>query len=278
MNQTMVVDELVSQMAGRRLVALTGAGISTSSGIPDYRGPQSQKKKRNPIQYKEFVSSEEARARYWARSSLGWPKFTQAQANPGHEALATLEQVGYLNGIITQNVDRLHQQAGSQRVVELHGALEEVRCLECGTMEARSHLQTRLMDLNPGWEASPQSYAPDGDADIAASQTRDFQIPPCLSCGGVLKPNVVFFGENVARSIVDQAWALVDEAEVLVVLGSSLTVFSGYRFVREADQRGIPVIIINQGETRGDPHASLKIEADVNTLLPQLVQSLLPFV
>ncbi len=278
MNRMMVVDELVSQMAGRRLVALTGAGISTSSGIPDYRGPQSQKKKRNPIQYKEFVNSEEARARYWARSSLGWPKFIQAQANPGHEALATLEQVGYLKGIITQNVDRLHQQAGSQQVVELHGALEEVRCLNCGTLEARSHLQTRLLLLNPDWEASPDSYAPDGDADIAPSKTRNFQIPSFLSCGGVLKPNVVFFGENVARSIVDQAWDLVEEAEVLIVLGSSLTVFSGYRFVREADQRGIPVIIINQGETRGDPHANLKIDADVNELLPQLVQGLLPFV
>ncbi|TNE45498.1 MAG: NAD-dependent protein deacetylase [Deltaproteobacteria bacterium] len=278
MDHTKVVDELVSRIAGRRIVALTGAGMSTASGIPDYRGPESSKRKRNPIQYKEFVNSEEARSRYWARSSIGWPRFTQARANPGHEALATLEQVGYLQGIITQNVDRLHQQAGSQRVVELHGALEEVRCLSCGTLEARSQLQERLLQLNPGWEASPESYAPDGDAEIAPSQTRNFQVPPCQECGGVLKPNVVFFGENVARSIVDQAWTLVDEAEVLLVLGSSLTVFSGYRFVREAEQRGIPVIIINKGETRGDPHANLKIHADVNELLPQLVQSLLPFV
>lgn len=271
------IETLTSLLAGKRIVALTGAGISTASGIPDYRGPKTKMKKRSPIQYKEFVESAEARSRYWARSSVGWPKFIQAQPNVSHEALATLEQVGYLRGIITQNVDRLHQRAGSENVIELHGALDEVRCLNCGKMEERAHLQQRLLELNPGWDNLPSSYAPDGDADLSPSETLHYQIPPCQHCGGMLKPNVVFFGENVARPIVQDAWELLEDGEVLLVLGSSLTVFSGYRFVREAEKQGKPVIIVNMGETRGDPHATIKLEHPLQELLPQLVHELLPY-
>ncbi len=257
------------------MLALTGAGCSTESGIPDYRGPQSRQKKRNPIQYQEFVRSQEARARYWARSYVGWPRFLQAQPNDTHYALAQCEQRGLISGIITQNVDRLHHQAGSQHVVELHGALEEVRCLSCQHVESRHTIQERLQLANPQWHAHTSEYAPDGDAELAPDTTKTFQVPACPRCQGILKPNVVFFGENVPKPIVAQSWAMLEQADVLLVLGSSLTVFSGYRFVRGAEERNIPVVIVNMGETRGDKHASLTIEERLGLIIPTLYEDLL---
>lgn len=264
-----------------RGVLLTGAGCSTESGIPDYRGPETQKKKRNPILYKDFVGDEDARVRYWARSAVGWPRFLEALPNVAHRAMAQLEQERWVTGIITQNVDRLHQKAGADRVVELHGALAEVKCLACGEMEDRGSLQERLFLLNPqGLPSVPESsaeepeVAPDGDAVLAPEQTRGFQVPSCLICGGMLKPNVVFFGENVAKPVVDRAWGLLDEADFLLVVGSSLTVYSGYRFVKGAEKRGMPVVIVNIGETRGDPHASIRINARVGVVMPRLIDIL----
>lgn len=267
--------QVFSLLKGKRLVALTGAGISTDSGIPDYRGPETKRRARNPIQYREFMNSPEARTRYWARSALGWPKFSSFQPNAAHYALAQLEQANVLQGIITQNVDRLHQAAGSLHVIELHGALSEVKCLNCDKMEDRHSLQQRMTSLNPNWSEQPVEYAPDGDAEVAPERTRQFLVPHCLHCKGVLKPNVVFFGENVAKPIVEEAWSLLEQAEALLVLGSSLTVFSGYRFVRGAEQRNIPVVIVNLGETRGDPHATLKLDTQIGEFLPQLTQALL---
>lgn len=267
-------DRLVQLMRGRRVVVLTGAGISTDSGIPDYRGPETRRRARNPIQYRAFISDPEARMRYWARSSIGWQRIAEAQPNAGHRALAALEQAGIVTGIITQNVDRLHHAAGSQRVVELHGALGEVSCLDCGTLEARTSLQQRLLNANPGWAAQPATFAPDGDADLAPERTRSFQVPACQTCAGVLKPNVVFFGESVPRTRVDAAWALFDQADLLLVAGSSLTVYSGYRFVRKAAQANKPVVILNLGPTRGDREATLRFDVPLSAILPRLARAL----
>ncbi len=245
-------------------MALTGAGCSTESGIPDYRGPES--KPRSPIQYRDFLGSEQARARYWARSRRGWPHFSRALPNPSHHALVELESAG-LVGIITQNVDRLHQRAGSRTVVDLHGALSEVLCLGCGALSDREELQHRLEAENPA-EALELPLAPDGDAEGELSEA--FRVPSCLRCGGILKPNVVFFGENVPPPRLAVAKSLHAEAECLLVVGSSLTVFSGYRFVRWAAEAGIPVLILNQGPTRGDSLATLKWEQRSGQALPQL--------
>ncbi|HND31990.1 MAG TPA: NAD-dependent protein deacetylase [Myxococcota bacterium] len=256
--------EVAALLQGRRWVALTGAGCSTESGIPDYRGPDS--KPRTPIQFKDFMASEQARARYWARSRRGWPHFSRARPNPSHHALAELETAG-LVGIITQNVDRLHQRAGSRRVVDLHGALEEVLCLGCGALSDREELQRRLEEANPG-ERAEVPLAPDGDAEGESGE--GFSVPACLRCGGILKPHVVFFGENVPPPRLAEAKALFGQAECLLVAGSSLTVFSGYRFVRWAAEAGIPVVILNQGPTRGDPLATLKWEQRTGVALPEL--------
>lgn len=267
-------DRLVDLMRGRKVVVLTGAGISTDSGIPDYRGPETRRRARNPIQYRAFVQEPEARVRYWARSSIGWNRIAQAQPNVGHQALVRLEEAGVVAGIITQNVDRLHQAAGSLRVVELHGALAEVRCLACGTMETRTSLQDRMMAFNPGWTEQPTDFAPDGDAEIAPEKTRSFRVPACQTCNGVLKPDVVFFGESVPASRVNAAWQLFDEADMLLVAGSSLAVYSGYRFVRKAAHAGKPVGIINLGPTRGDAQATVCLDAPLSTVLPRLVNAL----
>lgn len=269
------LDELARLLERRRVVVLTGAGCSTESGIPDYRGPITRQKARNPIQYLQFVSKPEARQRYWARSAVGWPRFRRAAPNDGHRALARLEEAGLVQGVITQNVDRLHTAAGSRRVVELHGALAEVVCLDCKVLEARDDLQARISALNPGWRYLDGEIAPDGDVELPDDASLAFQVPDCLHCGGTLKPHVVFFGENVPRPVVDEAWSLFDEAEVLLVAGSSLTVFSGFRFVREAAKRCLPVAILNLGETRGDEHACLRVEAVVGEALPRLEQLLL---
>jgi len=268
------VAELVELLRGRRCVALTGAGCSTESGIPDYRGPGTAARARHPIRYQEFLRQPLARARYWARSWVGWQRMSSAAPNAAHRALAELERSGLAVGLITQNVDSLHTRAGSRRVIELHGTLDEVRCIECGSIEQRSRLQERLIAENPGFAAADAELAPDGDAELEAALVEGFRVAPCLACGGVLKPNVVFFGENVPAPTVEAAYALLAEAEVLLVLGSSLTVFSGFRFVRRASAAGVPVAIVNLGETRGDPYACVRVEARVGELLPEVAERL----
>ncbi len=268
------LDDVITLLKRKRVLALTGAGISTESGIPDYRGPTTRTTARRPLQYREFVDRAEARQRYWARSVVGWPRIASSEPNRTHDAFAALEHAGVVTGIITQNVDRLHHKAGSERVIELHGALADVRCLSCGTHEGRAHLQTRLLEANPSVSNFDVAFAPDGDADIAAELTRSFVVLPCMACGGVLKPDVVYFGENVPRDRVELAREWVDAADALLVAGSSLTVFSGFRFVRRAAERGIPVVIVNWGESRGDPHASVKLDANVGEVIPALARRL----
>jgi len=268
--------ELVELIRGKRVVALTGAGCSTESGIPDYRGVDTPPRPRAPIQHHEFVHKESNRRRYWARSLLGWPKLAAAHPNTGHRALAALEHAGIVDGVITQNVDSLHSVAGSKHVVELHGALARVRCLSCAEITSRHTLQDRLLAANPSWPARARmaTIAPDGDVDLPDELVADFQVVHCDHCGGTLMPDVVFFGGSVPRPVLDAAWALFDRAELLLVLGSSLTVFSGYRFVRRAAEREVPVAILNRGPTRGDPHAQLLVDARVGEALPALAAAL----
>ena len=266
---------LLDLLRGRRAVVLAGAGCSTESGIPDYRGPDA--KPRAPIQYQEFVRSEAARVRYWARSAVGWPRFSAAQPNAGHYALAELEDAGVVQGIITQNVDGLHHAAGSRRVVELHGSLASVRCLGCGRMEARDGWQARLLSMNADWArrlSVEVEQAPDGDAELPAWAMESFHVPACDGCGGVIKPDVVFFGENVPREWVEDAWRLFGQAEVLLVAGSSLTVYSGRRFIYRAQQDGVPIAIVNLGPTRADEAAAAKVEGRLGTVLPRLAEAL----
>jgi len=241
------VQDLTALLSGKRVAVLTGAGISTDSGIPDYRGPETLRRARKPMRFQEYAASAEGRARYWARSMLGWPRFAAARPNAGHQALVELEHAGVVSGVITQNVDRLHHAAGSRRVVELHGALAEVRCLSCDAPEAREHLQERLAAQNPHLAAADAALAPDGDSDLEAHWYESFRVANCLACDGILKPNVVFFGESVPRHVVDQAMTLVDDADALLVVGSSLAVYSGFRFVRRAHERGMPIAIVTLG-------------------------------
>ena len=266
---------LIGLLRGRRVVALTGAGCSTESGIPDYRGPETPPRARPPIQHREFIDRADARRRYWARSMLGWPRLAAAQPNRGHEALATLERSGVVVGLITQNVDGLHHSAGSRAVVELHGALRRVRCLACADVIARDELQRRLLASNPEWPERARSIpsAPDGDADLPDELVADFAVIGC-ACGGVLMPDVVFFGGSVPRPTLDAAWSTFERGEVLLVVGSSLTVFSGYRFVRRAAERAMPVAILNRGPTRGDEHAAIRVDARAGAALSALVQAL----
>lgn len=267
-----MVDALVDLLRGRRVVALTGAGCSTESGIPDYRGANAPVRKRPPIQHREFVDKPDMRQRYWARSLLGWPRLASARPNAGHRALAAMD----LAGLITQNVDGLHQAAGSREVVELHGALARVRCLGCGEVTSRDALQERLLAANASWRTvSSDQVAPDGDVDLPDELVSSFSVVGCASCDEVLMPDVVFFGGSVPRETLDAAWAAFDRAEVLLVVGSSLTVFSGYRFVRRAAERGIPVAIVNQGATRGDPHAALLVDGRIGEVLPSVTSALL---
>ncbi|HLK41336.1 MAG TPA: NAD-dependent protein deacetylase [Polyangiaceae bacterium] len=267
-------DGLRDLARGGRVVALTGAGISTESGIPDYRSPEALLRPRRPVQGPEFARSEGARKRYWARSALGWERMRGAQPNAGHLALAHLEGRGVVDGIITQNVDRLHHKAGSRRVVELHGALAEVGCLDCSAVEDRDSVQRRMIEQNPAWTSQEVRTAPDGDADLPPERVERFEVPSCTRCGGVLKPRVVFFGDNVPRSTVAEAFAAVDAAALLLVVGSSLAVFSGYRFLRRAAERGIPIAIVNRGPVRGEEHARLKVDAGAGATLEALAVSL----
>jgi NAD-dependent deacetylase sirtuin 4 len=269
-----VLDPLSALLQGKSVVALTGAGLSTESGIPDYRSPAALAKPRRPIQGPEFVRSETVRRRYWARSALGWEWMRGAEPNAGHRALAALERAGVIAHVITQNVDRLHRKGGSRRVTELHGALAEVGCLHCGALEDRDALQGRILALNPGWGASTAETAPDGDAELPAERIADFIVPACTACGGVLKPKVVFFGDNVPRPVVDEAFAATNAAEVLLVIGSSLAVYSGYRFLRRAVERKIPIAIVNRGPVRGEEHAAMKIDASTGATLEAVAHAL----
>ena len=268
------LDDLTSLLSGKKIAALTGAGCSTESGIPDYRGPGTTARAKNPMEWKQFAASEHARKRYWARAMVGWERFSKARPSGSHHALARLESDAVLTGVITQNVDRLHHAAGSQRVVELHGALAETRCTDCGGRESRSSVQARLFAQNPTFAPARAELLPDGDALLADELVEGFSPPTCLFCGGVLRPDVVFFGENVARPTVDAAFAMLDAADALLVVGSSLAVFSGYRFVRKAAERGIPIAIVNRGATRGDPYATLKVDAGAGELLGALADAL----
>ncbi|MEM7676522.1 MAG: NAD-dependent protein deacetylase [Myxococcota bacterium] len=265
--------QTIEYLSGRRIVVVSGAGCSTESGIPDYRGEETARRARTPIQYKQFIGRPEARQRYWARSMVGWPTMSDARPNDAHRALAALETAGHIAGVITQNVDGLHQEAGSRRVIELHGSLAEVICLDCGAIELRRHLQERLHASNPAW-ASIEAPAPAPDGDAHLESYEGFIVPACQACGGVLKPHVVFFGENVPRSKSEAAWTLWNEADVLLVVGSSLAVLSGYRFVKKAPARGLPVVIINRGPTRGDGEASLRVDARLGAILPVVADAL----
>lgn len=267
--------ELIEMLRGKRVVALTGAGCSTESGIPDYRGPDTPPRKRPPIQHREFVDKPEWRRRYWARSMIGWPKISAARPNATHTAMAALEHAGVIEGTITQNVDGLHQAAGSREVVELHGALARVRCLACDAVTLRREMQDRLRAANPTWshDNDQNEAAPDGDAEVDAIY-ESFQVVDCIACSGTLMPDVVFFGGSVPRVTLDAAWSLFDRAEVLLVVGSSLTVFSGYRFVRRAAERSVPVAIVNRGPTRGDPHAALLVDAVSSSAMLEVQRAL----
>jgi NAD-dependent deacetylase sirtuin 4 len=272
---------VVTALAGCRAVALTGAGMSTASGIPDYRGPLTRAKARHPVRFAQFVADERARRRYWARATLGWPRIRDAVANDAHHALARLEASGRLLGVITQNVDRLHQQAGSHRVVELHGALHEVGCLSCGQIIDREDVQQRLLQQNPAFLAGAAALvattaAPDGDVDLHDDLVDGFVVVACDRCGGALKPRVVYFGENVAPGVVDDARALLQDADALIVAGTSLEVYSGRRFVDAAVARGLPVVLVNLGPTRGDALATVKVEGDVVDVLARLARALGP--
>ncbi len=266
-----MVATLAELLRGRAVVALTGAGCSTESGIPDYRGPDTPPRIRPPMQHREFVDHADGRRRYWARSMVGWPRLAAAQPNPAHHALAALERAGVLAGVITQNVDGLHGAAGSATVVELHGALARVRCLSCAAISERAVLQDRLRAANVGWSGAEARIAPDGDVELDDAVVADFVVADCDACGGIVMPDVVFFGGSVPRATLDAAWQLFERAEVLLVVGSSLAVFSGYRFVRRAAERGLPIAIINHGATRADGEATLRLDARAGEALPALV-------
>lgn len=266
------VQRLIEWARGGGVVALTGAGLSTESGIPDYRSPEARP--RRPIQGPEFARSEEVRRRYWARAFVGWERFRHARPNLGHHALAALEGRAIVDGVITQNVDRLHARAGARRVVELHGALEDVVCVGCGALEHRDVVQARLSEKNRHFIDDEASVAPDGDVDLAPELVARFELVGCSACGGALRPRVVFFGENVARSIVDEAMAMVDGARRLLVVGTSLAVFSGYRFLRRAAERDVSIAIVNRGPVRGEELAAMKIEASAGQVLRALDRGL----
>ncbi|MDT7572330.1 MAG: hypothetical protein QOE05_2504 [Actinomycetota bacterium] len=266
------LDALADLVGDGGVVVLSGAGISTDSGIPDYRGPSGLARRATPMSLQTFTGSREARQRYWARSHLGWGLIKRAQPNDGHRAVAELQQRGMLDGIVTQNVDGLHQAAAARDVLELHGNLERVVCLDCGDVSARSELDRRLRAANLGWQASATAINPDGDVELA--DVAGFRIVDCAICGGVLKPDVVFFGEKVPRDRLQDAFGLVESAGSLLVLGSSLTVMSGYRFVLRAAKLGVPVAIVNDGTTRGDAQATVKVEGRLGEVLPSLLSYL----
>jgi len=267
--------ELVALLAGKRIAVLTGAGISTDSGIPDYRGPDSPPA--NPMTIRQFTSSELFRQRYWARNHLGWRHMAATLPNPGHRALARLERDGIVTGVITQNVDLLHTKAGSRNVINLHGSYARVVCLDCHHGLSRATLAESLESVNPGFAERVQelggiAVAPDADAVV--TDTESFRIVDCPACGGMLKPDIVYFGESVPKDTVARSYSLIDDSDALLVAGSSLTVFSGYRFIRHAAAHGIPVAIINRGPTRGDHLAQVKVDSGCSPMLALLADEL----
>jgi NAD+-dependent protein deacetylase sirtuin 4 len=261
--------ELARRCADGGVVVLTGAGASTESGIPDYRSPG--RPQRAPLQHREFVTSAATRARYWARSALGWPAMSRAAPNRAHAGLAELEARGRITELITQNVDGLHHAAGSRAICELHGSIHRVICLDCGARTPRADLQDRLLATNPRLASAAAAPAPDGDADLAPELAAGLAIPACDACGGVLKPDVVLFGDNVPRPTVDACYARVDAARILLVIGSSLAVFSGYRFAVRAAERGVPIAIINLGPTRADALATWRLAGTAGPTVAALV-------
>ncbi len=269
------LDAAVAALSGRRFVALTGAGFSTDSGLPDYRGPDA--KPRNPMTYDQFVGSAAMRRHYWARNHLGWHHMHATEPNEGHYALARLEAKGFATGVITQNVDRLHERAGSQRVVDLHGNYDAIRCLSCGWTCTRAELDAMLVALNPGFlervrDLGDIEVAPDADAVLES--TADFVVAACPRCGGILKPDIVFFGESVPAATVRAAYDLMDASGALLVAGTSLAVMSGLRFVRHASGAGLPIVLVNRGLTRGDDLASVRVNAGTTEVLTYLEQRL----
>jgi NAD-dependent SIR2 family protein deacetylase len=267
--------DLERLLGGGRVAVLSGAGLSTESGIPDYRGATGSLRRHTPMTYQEFAQSADSRRRYWARSHLGWRTIARAQPNAGHRAVAALSAAGHVSAVITQNVDGLHQAAGSHDAVELHGSLDRVLCLDCGRVSTREELDLRLRAANPGFQDASTRINPDGDVELADELVADFRTVSCDACGtGELKPDVVFFGENVPKPRVQQCYDHVDEARALLVLGSSLTVMSGLRFVRHAAKSGKPVAIVNQGPTRGDDHASVRLDLPLGPTLTGLAERL----
>jgi NAD-dependent SIR2 family protein deacetylase len=268
---TPALDAAARLLEGRRIAVLTGAGVSTDSGIPDYRGEGAPR--RSPMQFASFLADERARKRYWAGSHLGWEHFSSVTPNAGHHAIADLEARGIVTGVVTQNVDGLHARAGSRRVVELHGAMRRVHCLVCGQTFARADIADRMTRENP-WLAQPDAVQTGPDGDVEIDSVERMVLPACTVCGGTLKPDVVFFGEFVPPPVFAAARAIVTGAEALLIAGSSLVVNSGIRLLDQATKRRIPVVIVNRGETRGDRHASLKIDAGTSEVLSSLAARL----
>jgi NAD-dependent SIR2 family protein deacetylase len=258
----------------KNIVVLTGAGVSTASGIPDYRDTKGDWKHSRPMEYKDFVASEYARQRYWARSALGRPRFKQAIPNAAHLALVELEAMGKISMLITQNVDGLHQLAGSRNVIDLHGRLDNVLCLQCGIRSDRDAVQACLMQRNPFFSRLSAKHLPDGDTMLEQVEFARVDIPACESCGGILKPDVVFYGENVPATSVQQSYEAIDQADALLIVGSSLMVYSGFRFARYAHEKGIAIAAINQGVTRADDLLTIKITDECGHVLTELLRQL----
>jgi NAD-dependent SIR2 family protein deacetylase len=269
------LDALADLVADGDAVVLSGAGLSTDSGIPDYRGATGSLRRHTPMTYQTFTRDPRGRHRYWARSYVGWRQIRAARPNEGHQAVGALQGAGLLGGVITQNVDGLHQAGGADDVVELHGGLDRTVCLNCGDVAGRAQLDERLREANPTFGPRVDEVNPDGDAELPDELLDGFVMVGCLACGdGPLKPDVVFFGETVPRDRVEHCFRLVEEARSLIVLGSSLTVMSGYRFVLRAAKLGIPVAIVNSGPTRGDARADVRVDAPLGMVLPELARRL----
>lgn len=266
-----MIQHALDVLDGRRLVVLTGAGISTDSGIPDYRGPRpaGSPPVRMPMTYQEFAASPEGRQRYWARAHVGWSRMTGAEPNDGHRALARTADVDLA---VTQNVDGLHERAGQRDLVALHGRISEVVCLDCRTVTGREGVQARMFDANPGYADAHADVATRPDGDVSLEETAGFVVPACEGCGGRLKPHVVFFGENVPKDRVLRVTEAVERSDAVLVVGSSLTVMSGFRFARQAFRQGTPLVIVNRGQTRADDLASVKVEAGCSEFLQELAR------
>lgn len=259
-----------------RLFVLTGAGCSTDSGIPDYRDADGAWKRSPPVQFADFMSVLATRQRYWARSLVGWRYFGRAAPNPAHLALVQLERQGRIDRLVTQNVDGLHERAGSSDVIDLHGRLDVVRCMACGHRLPRAELQAELAESNPDWTRLDAQVAPDGDVDLVVDDFSSFEVPACPVCAGILKPDVVFFGESVPRERVEGAMESARNADAMLVVGSSLMVYSGYRFAQAAAAAGRPIAALNLGRTRADDLLTVKVQQSCVDVLPRVVSSLAP--